>query len=118
MTNTTQIFKILSDDTRLRILLLLKQTDLCVCEMSGILNVPQPKVSKNLAKLRDLNMVEDLRKEKFVYYSLKKDDALLMQILDTVMTESKDGTQFRLDLERMKDKDIYLNQCQAITEIA
>ena len=117
MTNLTQIFKILSDDTRLRILSLLKQSDLCVCEISGILSVPQPKVSKNLAKLRDLNLVEDQRKEKYVYYSLNKDALFLMQILDVITVEAKGNVQIQLDLERMKDKDLYLNQCQVISEI-
>ena len=114
MTNFTQIFKILSDDTRLRLLALLKQSDLCVCEISGILKVPQPKVSKNLAKLRDLNLVEDNRKEKYVYYSLNKDAQFLIQMLDIITAESP---QIQLDLERMKDKDKYLNQCQVVSDI-
>ena len=53
MNQLTSIFKLLSDETRLRMMVLLFQQDLCVCEISGILEVPQSRVSKNLSKLRD-----------------------------------------------------------------
>ena len=81
MNQLTNIFKILSDETRLRILLLLYNEELCVCELSGILNVPQPKISKNLSKLRDMNLVTDIRKEKFVFYSLKTENKILLKLI-------------------------------------
>jgi Predicted transcriptional regulators len=64
MNKLINIFKILSDETRLRIIILLAQEELCVCQISGVLNVSQPKVSKSLSRLRDLNLVIDERKEK------------------------------------------------------
>ena len=67
MNQLTNIFKLLSDETRLRMMVLLYQEELCVCELSGVLEVPQPRVSKNLSKLRDMNLVADNRKEKFVF---------------------------------------------------
>jgi len=63
MNQLINIFKILSDETRLRIIMLLAQEDLCVCEMTGVLDVSQPKVSKCLSKLRDMNLVIDDRRE-------------------------------------------------------
>ena len=49
MQTLTSIYKLLSDETRLRLLILLYQEPLCVCELVGILNVPQPRISKNLS---------------------------------------------------------------------
>ena len=72
MNNLTNIFKLLSDESRLRIIMMLFHQDLCVCQLTGILNISQPTVSKNLSKLRDLSLVIDTRKEKFVFYSLSK----------------------------------------------
>lgn len=81
-------FKILSDDTRLRILMLLYRHDLCVCQICGILNISQPSVSKNLAKLRDINIVIDTRGEKFIEYSMVRenpDNIFLINILSNYM---------------------------------
>ena len=116
MDQLTQIFKLLSDDTRLRMMLLLFQQDLCVCEISGVLNVPQPRVSKNLSKLRDLNLVSDERKDKFVYYSLKKDHTLLSDILQQIMDQQEDYPQVQMDIKRLQDKDQYSNICCAVCD--
>ena len=48
MNRLTNIFKLMSDETRLRIIMLLNRETLCVCEISGILNIPQPRISQNL----------------------------------------------------------------------
>ena len=52
-----KLFKALSDPTRVRVLLLLSQKKLCVCQLQKILKLPQSKLSKHLGKLRDLNLV-------------------------------------------------------------
>lgn len=111
MNQLTNIFKLLSDDTRLRMLMLLHQQDLCVCELSGILEAPQPRISKNLSKLRDLDLVLDERKEKFVFYSLKTDNMLLTQTLQTIMSSLNLYPQLVIDQNRLADKEKYLNQC-------
>ena len=116
MDNLTQIFKLLSDDTRLRMILLLFQQDLCVCEISGVLNVPQPRVSKNLSKLRDMNLVSDERKDKFVFYSLKKERGLLNEILKQIMDQLDDYPQIQTDTLRLKDKDQFSTVCCPICE--
>lgn len=70
MQEATQLFKLLSDETRLNILMLLARQRQCVCEISQMLSISQPKASKHLAKLRDLGVVVDTRDEKFIYYQL------------------------------------------------
>lgn len=53
-----RIFRAFSDATRLRILSLLKQSELCVGDLVSILDLPQPKVSRHLAYLRRAGLVE------------------------------------------------------------
>lgn len=111
MNKLVNIYKIMSDETRLRIIMLLAQEDLCVCELSGILNVSQPKVSKNLAKLRDMNLVIDERKEKFVFYKLKTENAVLSCTVKNILDNLDEYPQLIQDKSRLADKEIFLNQC-------
>jgi ArsR family transcriptional regulator len=111
MLELLNIFKIMSDETRLRILLLLYHHDLCVCQLSGILDASQPKISKNLSKLRDLNIVHDERKEKFVYYSLNRDNTPLLSILATVYEQSASNSQFIFDQQRLENRDLFVTNC-------
>jgi ArsR family transcriptional regulator len=87
MSYLTEFFKLVSDDTRLRIIVLLAQGDLYVCQISGILNLSQPKISKHLSKLRDLNYVVDERKEKYILYSLNLKDDVVKKLVQNI-TES------------------------------
>ena len=64
-------FKCLSDETRLKSLLLLTDGQpLCVCELMLALDLSQPKVSRHLAELRECGLVEGERRGRWVYYSL------------------------------------------------
>jgi len=74
MDKLIDFFKVLSDETRLRILVLLYHKKLCVCEICGITGEPQPKISKHLAKLRDMGFVKDERQEQFIFYDLNLND--------------------------------------------
>ena len=81
MRETLEFFKLLSDETRFRVIMLLMEQELAVCELVGILDLPQPKVSKALGKLRDLGLVLDERKEKYMYYSLNSEKERSIKIL-------------------------------------
>lgn len=66
-----QLFKILSDRTRLDIILLLKASgELCVCDIYTALNLSQPKTSRHLAMLRESGLLLDSRHGKWVHYRL------------------------------------------------
>lgn len=70
MKQTAQTYKALSDETRLRILGLLLNGELCVCELMGILNLPQSTVSRHLAYLKNSGLVSDQRRGTWMHYSL------------------------------------------------
>jgi ArsR family transcriptional regulator len=64
----TQMFKALGDETRLRILGLLSQGELCVCDIMEVLKLPQSTVSRHLAYLKNSNWVSGTRRGKWMYY--------------------------------------------------
>ena len=97
MKSLIQFFKLLSDETRLRILILLLQEKLCVCELQGLLALSQPKVSKHLAKLRDVGAVEDEKVDKFVFYKLANLDRDHKTILEDILSHIKTYPQLAHD---------------------
>lgn len=64
------IFRALSDQKRLRIMALLGRGELCVCELTEVLDLPQPLLSFHLRTLKDAGLVADRRAGRWVYYSL------------------------------------------------
>jgi len=68
MKKIAHLFKALSDETRLRILALLGEGELCVCDLMEILALPQSTVSRHLAYLRNADLVEDRRQGVWMYY--------------------------------------------------
>ena len=67
-------FQLLSDETRLRSLMLMQQEgELCVCELVHALGLIQPKVSRHLAAMRDAGLVVDRRQGQWIYYRLNPD---------------------------------------------
>ena len=68
------LFKCLSEDTRLKSSLLISANgELCVCDLTSVLNLSQPKVSRHLAELRKCGILQDQRRGKWVYYKLPPD---------------------------------------------
>lgn len=66
-----QFYKLLADETRLKILLLiLKRSELCVCELTEALDEIQPKISRHLALLRKQQVLLGQRRGQWVYYQL------------------------------------------------
>ncbi len=65
-----QIYQCLCDETRLRILQLLHEGELCVCHIQDILSEPQVKISKHLAYLRTRGTVEARKEANWVIYRL------------------------------------------------
>jgi len=63
-------FAALADPTRLRIVLLLLTGELCVCDLTAALELPQSTVSRHMARLRIAGLVHDRRNGKWVFYSL------------------------------------------------
>ncbi|SMO57118.1 ArsR/SmtB family transcription factor [Melghirimyces algeriensis] len=65
-----EYYKALGDQTRLRILSLLKCEELCVCELVEILQLSQPTVSQHMRRLKSIGLVKERRQGQWVFYSL------------------------------------------------
>lgn len=71
MLQPVQLFKILSDETRLAIVMILRESgELCVCDICAAISESQPKVSRHMAILREAGLVLDRREGKWIHYRL------------------------------------------------
>jgi DNA-binding transcriptional ArsR family regulator len=68
ITRMSAVFQALQSDTRLKILFLLRQKEMCVCELEEALEVTQSAVSHGLRTLRQLDLVRVRREGKFTIY--------------------------------------------------
>ena len=81
------VFKGFADPTRIRILSVLAAGELCVCDIVDILRLPQPAVSRHLAYLRRMGLVEATREWKFAHYRLAEaEHAVHRNLLNCVRT--------------------------------
>jgi ArsR family transcriptional regulator len=108
MKSLGELFKVLSDDTRLRIIHLLYHQDLCVCELVELMDESQPKISKHIAKIRSIDLVKTNRNEQFIYYALNKDNETLMQILTPIIDIVKNQHPFKQDLHLLQNKTSFV----------
>jgi len=72
MKKHVKIFSSLSDENRLRIYLLLLQSELCVCELINILDMKQSRISHSLRILKEAKLVSNQRRGKWMIYSINQ----------------------------------------------
>jgi ArsR family transcriptional regulator len=112
MEKLTDFFKMLSDETRMRILVLLYHKKLCVCQLCGIMEETQPKISKHLGKLRDMGFVKDERKEQFIYYYLNFNNKVFEAVLKDITDNIEDYETLKKDLEKINTAEEFLSGCK------
>ena len=71
--NIVKKLKALGDETRLRIVNILKDGPLCVCEIEDILRISQSNASRHLNKLMNANLLNYYKEAKYVYYKLNEE---------------------------------------------
>jgi ArsR family transcriptional regulator len=113
-----QILKALSDETRLRILNILIDGPLCVCEIEAILEISQSNASRHLGKLTNANLVNYYKEAKFIYYKLDDDTlnqySFIQNILDNELDKDK---KLKYDYEILKAyKNANLN-CDTVSQV-
>ncbi|HZJ99877.1 MAG TPA: metalloregulator ArsR/SmtB family transcription factor [Tissierellaceae bacterium] len=96
-----QVIKALSDDTRLRILNLLRQGELCVCELEALLDINQSNASRHLNRLTNAKILEFDKRAQYVYYKIDEgaleEYPFIKEILDNELVKVEG---YRGDLER------------------
>lgn len=111
--NDAELYKMLGDRTRLTIFSLLKLRELCVCQMTSLIDITQPAISQHLKKMKLLNIIEERKKGQWVYYSIrtpKRDEKLLQTIIDNLpdltglLSKLDDDEEKKCLIEQMKNK--------------
>lgn len=75
-----ELFKVFGDTTRIKILCALFESEMCVCDLTALLNMTQSAVSHQLRTLKQARLVKFRREGKVIYYSL--DDDHIKNIFD------------------------------------
>jgi len=101
MKEMLDIFKALSDETRLRIIKLLEGGELCVCDITAALDMVQPKVSFHLSALKEAGLIKDRKSGKWIHYSLNEKDLfrrmLILSACERMQDSSVSGDRKRLN---------------------
>lgn len=113
-----QILKALSDETRLRILNILRDRPLCVCEIEAILEISQSNASRHLSKLTNANLVNYYKEAKFIYYKLDhetlKQYSFIQNILDNELDKDK---KLKYDYEILKAYKNANLSCDTVSQV-
>lgn len=74
----SELFKALADETRIKILYLLSQQELCVCDLAFLMEMSMPAVSHHLRLLKALRLARSRKDGKLVFYSLEDNHVLAL----------------------------------------
>lgn len=72
--NIVSLLKVLADENRLKIIACLSSGEKCVCQLTEAIDIPQNLMSHHLRVLKDIGLVSDERRGRWVYYSLLKNE--------------------------------------------
>ena len=81
------ILKALADDNRIRILNLLRNDELCVCDIEAVLGIKQSNASRHLTRLKVAGVIDSNKKSQWVYYRLKDDTFVKFPFLSIIIND-------------------------------
>jgi ArsR family transcriptional regulator, arsenate/arsenite/antimonite-responsive transcriptional repressor len=111
MDTVLNIYKALSDETRLKILKILEQGELCVCDIVAALDMIQPNISFHLGVLKEAGFIKDRRQGKWIRYRIDDSDIfkrfLILSTLERIPAKSVKEENKRLAdfLKSKNDKE-------------
>ena len=98
------LFAALADRTRLRLLNLLREGEVCVCFFAGTLGTNNPKISRHLAYLKRASLVSGRRDGKWMHYSLNRPaDEAAAKVFDATMKMLESDPEMARDRQRLVD---------------
>ncbi|OIP38876.1 hypothetical protein AUJ95_06240 [Candidatus Desantisbacteria bacterium CG2_30_40_21] len=99
------LFKALSNQTRLRIMVLLTEKEHCVCQLEWALGLIQAKVSRHLTVLKNAEIVQDRRDGLWVFYSLTTPRSELEKTIHNYLKDyfPQKYDSFKKDIAKMKE---------------
>jgi ArsR family transcriptional regulator len=97
-------FSALADKTRLRLLNLLRDGEVCVCFFAGTLQTNNPKISRHLSYLKRASLVSARRDGKWMHYTLTRPtDKAAAEVFDATMKMLESDPEMTKDRERLVD---------------
>ncbi len=107
MREKVEIFKVLSELNRVRILMMLLNKSLCVCEITNILQLSTATVSNHLSYLRDNGFIIDTKDGKWINYKIidNTDDTIVNTVLELLPKWFADEDIIKDDIEKVKSVD-------------
>lgn len=109
MKDKAEIFKVLSEPNRIRILMMLLHKPLCVCEITSIIGLSTATVSSHLTYLRRVGFLEDEKNGKWINYriSTKITNPMVSDILEFLPKWYFDEQEIQNDLKKVSIVDRY-----------
>ena len=89
LSDLANLFKLFGDNTRMRLLWALSESEMCVCDLCALLEMKQPAVSHQLRNLKQSRIIKSRRDGKVIYYSL--DDAHILTLLNMGMEHIREA---------------------------
>ncbi|MFT5872569.1 MAG: ArsR family transcriptional regulator [Clostridium sp.] len=112
-----EILKVLGDENRIRILNLLKDGELCVCEIESILELNQSNVSRHLTRLNSAKIIKSYKKAQFVYYTINNETisnyGFIKEILENEMNKIDKCSHDSKKLVYFKENNINCENIEA-----
>jgi ArsR family transcriptional regulator len=103
MEQLAQLYKSLSEETRIRIMMLLMQGELCVCDIQAVLEEPQSKISRHLAYLKHSGLLSSMRVGVWMHYLIKESaDETCKAQLAFMKRQLWELPLYRADLEKLR----------------
>lgn len=97
MKDLISIFKVLSDENRTRIILMLKIRPLCVCEIHEVLNIALSTISAHLKLMKNAGIIEDAKDGRWVIYDLARSRSFTEELIKSLENELRDDPVVKND---------------------
>ena len=113
MKELVKVYKVLSDESRLRVLNLLQERECCVCEVMQVLDISQSKASRILSALYDVGILKLHKDGLWSLYSIDWDgmDANIKDIVDATTRAFEDNKVMNDDRERLSKAERVGTSC-------
>ena len=104
LTEIEKLFLALADKTRLRLLNLMREDEICVCYFTEVLGESQPKISRHLAYLRNAGLVSSRREGKWMHYKIElPDNEFAAEILWDTLEKLKEHNNMKEDFIKLEE---------------
>ena len=112
-----EVLKALAHENRIRILNLLADSELCVCELENILQVTQSNASRHLSKLKQVKLIKSRKKAQWIYYSLNqkmfKEHRFLQYLIEDEIEAYKKAEEDKVRLKKYNSSSL---SCETLAD--